>query len=62
MGERGKKDSSHTTGNLRRRKDARREAAIARQEIYDGLTLEQKVDRLKERPGGAKKEWAKLGR
>ena len=42
------------------RKDARREAAAARQETYDALSVEEKVARAKTRRGKSSRELARL--
>ena len=44
------------------RADARRERAEARQEAYDALTVEQKIERAESRPGRSVRELGKLRR
>ena len=62
MGERntGKKDNSRKSGVGARRREIRRERALVRQEEYAALTTEEKLARIESRPGGSKKEKARL--
>lgn len=45
---------------LHTRRKGKREAAAARQLVYDKLTLPQKVELIKSRRGESKRELAKL--
>lgn len=55
-----KKDNSKRKGDIKRQQDRRRDEAVERQKVYDGLMIEQKLLWVSERPGESKKEKSRL--